>query len=114
VRVTNVLPACKNIGTTHITNGAYRLHPVEWSIGEAVGALAAHCAETGRTPQQVQADPRQVAALQRTLTGRLGLTLSWPQEVLAWSPVQDHVATEDTALAAAAPVAPVATVGDAR
>ena len=29
----------KNIGTTHITNGCYRLHPVEWSIGEAVGAL---------------------------------------------------------------------------
>ncbi|MGH9548145.1 MAG: FAD-dependent oxidoreductase, partial [Terriglobales bacterium] len=37
---TNVFPACKNIGTTHITNGAYRLHPVEWAIGEAQGALA--------------------------------------------------------------------------
>ncbi len=36
----NVLAANKNIGTTHITNGAYRLHPVEWSIGEAVGALS--------------------------------------------------------------------------
>jgi len=36
---TNVLPACKNIGTTHITNGAYRLHPVEWAIGEAQGTL---------------------------------------------------------------------------
>lgn len=34
---TNVYPACKNIGTTHITNGAYRLHPVEWAIGEAQG-----------------------------------------------------------------------------
>ena len=34
-------PACKNIGTTHITNGCYRLHPVEWNIGEAAGALAA-------------------------------------------------------------------------
>jgi FAD dependent oxidoreductase len=29
-RVENVLPACKNLGTTHITNGCYRLHPVEW------------------------------------------------------------------------------------
>ena len=29
VRTTNLLPAAKNIGTTHITNGAYRLHPVE-------------------------------------------------------------------------------------
>ena len=29
-RIENLLPACKNIGTTHITNGCYRLHPVEW------------------------------------------------------------------------------------
>lgn len=36
-RVQNIFPANKNIGTTHITNGCYRLHPVEWSIGEAVG-----------------------------------------------------------------------------
>ncbi len=43
-RVENLLPACKNIGTTHITNGCYRLHPVEWSIGEAVGELVAFCA----------------------------------------------------------------------
>ena len=39
----NLLAACKNIGTTHITNGCYRLHPVEWNIGEAAGALAAFC-----------------------------------------------------------------------
>src|SRR5262249_5740122 len=30
-RIENLLPACKNIGTTHITNGCYRLHPVEWN-----------------------------------------------------------------------------------
>ena len=42
-RVENLLPACKNIGTTHITNGCYRLHPVEWNIGEAAGVLAALC-----------------------------------------------------------------------
>ncbi len=40
-RMNNLLPANKNIGTTHITNGCYRLHPVEWSIGEAVGLLIA-------------------------------------------------------------------------
>src|SRR5690606_39469674 len=38
-RMENLLPANKNIGTTHVTNGCYRLHPVEWSIGEAVGLL---------------------------------------------------------------------------
>ena len=42
-RMNNLLPANKNIGTTHITNGCYRLHPVEWSIGEAVGCLTAFC-----------------------------------------------------------------------
>ena len=41
-------PACKNIGTTHITNGCYRLHPVEWNIGEAAGALAAFALDDGR------------------------------------------------------------------
>ena len=35
VRTDNLIPACKNIGTTRITSGAYRVHPVEWSIGEA-------------------------------------------------------------------------------
>ena len=35
VRLKNLLPACKNIGTTHLTNGAYRLHPIEWNIGES-------------------------------------------------------------------------------
>ncbi|MET7402537.1 FAD-dependent oxidoreductase, partial [Dactylosporangium sp. NPDC005572] len=29
-RMENLLPASKNLGTTHITNGCYRLHPVEW------------------------------------------------------------------------------------
>jgi hypothetical protein len=40
-QVRNLLPACKNIGTTHVTNGAYRLHPIEWAIGEAAGTFAA-------------------------------------------------------------------------
>src|SRR5262249_32265461 len=41
VRIKNVLAGAKNLGTTHITNGCYRLHPVEWNTGEAAGALAA-------------------------------------------------------------------------
>ncbi len=38
---TNYIAAGKNIGTTHITAGAYRVHPVEWAIGEAAGTAAA-------------------------------------------------------------------------
>jgi hypothetical protein len=42
-RVENLLAAGKCLGVTHVTNGCYRLHPVEWNVGEAAGALAAFC-----------------------------------------------------------------------
>ena len=48
VRVENLLPGGKNLGVTHITNGAFRLHPVEWNVGEAAGILAAFCLERKR------------------------------------------------------------------
>jgi hypothetical protein len=38
--VTNFLPAGKNIGVTHLTNGAFRLHPIEWNVGEAAAVIA--------------------------------------------------------------------------
>jgi hypothetical protein len=38
--LTNFLPASKNLGVTHLTNGAYRLHPIEWNIGEAAATVA--------------------------------------------------------------------------
>lgn len=41
----NFSVAGKGIGVTQISNGAYRLHPEEWSIGEAAGVLAAFCLE---------------------------------------------------------------------
>jgi hypothetical protein len=78
VRVRNLLPACKNLGVTHITNGCYRLHPVEWNIGEAAGALAAHCLDEGLEPSQVRAEPGRLAAFQDLLRG-LGVRLSWPR-----------------------------------
>src|SRR3712207_8972640 len=45
VRVNNLIAGCKNIGTTHVTNGCYRLHPVEWTIGEAAGRSEEHTSE---------------------------------------------------------------------
>jgi hypothetical protein len=36
----NFLPAGKNIGVTHLTNGAFRLHPIEWMVGEVAGTVA--------------------------------------------------------------------------
>ena len=77
IRMTNLLPAAKNIGTTHITNGCYRLHPVEWGIGEVAGALAAHCIATGRTPQQLCDDPDLVDEFQARLSAD-GVEIHWP------------------------------------
>ncbi len=79
-RVENLLPACKNIGTTHITNGCYRLHPVEWSIGEAVGELVAFCTAKKRVPRQVRKDAKLRADYQAQLT-KAGSDLEWPENI---------------------------------
>ncbi len=75
-RVENVLPACKNLGVTHITNGCYRLHPVEWNIGEAAGALAAFCLESGESPRGVR-NGKLLGDFQKRLQND-GIELDWP------------------------------------
>lgn len=77
VRVRNLLPACKNLGVTHITNGCYRLHPVEWNIGEAAGALAAFCLDRGVEPHQVREQPALLHDFQNLLRAQ-GVELEWP------------------------------------
>jgi len=77
VRVRNLLPACKNIGTTHLTNGCYRLHPVEWNIGEAAGLLAAFCLTEDLIPQQVRERDEHRDDFQGLLR-REGIELEWP------------------------------------
>lgn len=79
VRVENLLPAGKNMGTTHITNGCYRLHPVEWNVGEAAGALAVYCLERGLTPRQVRNTAAHRQDFQALLTVDLGFELAWPE-----------------------------------
>jgi len=76
-RLENLLPGGKNAGTTHITNGAFRLHPVEWNIGEVAGSLAAFCIEHGERPRAVHETPALLRNFQRTLT-RQGVELHWP------------------------------------
>ena len=63
VRVENVLPACKNLGVTAVTNGAFRVHPTEWNIGEAAGALAAYALERKLAPRQVRRNARHLEDL---------------------------------------------------
>lgn len=80
-RVENLLPACKNLGVTHITNGSYRLHPIEWNIGEAAGALAAYCIDKGLQPRQVRNDAGHLADFQSMLVKTLGFVLHWPEHL---------------------------------
>lgn len=77
-RVENLLPACKNLGVTHITNGCYRLHPVEWNIGEAAGALAAYCIDKKESPRGVRNDASKLADFQKHLESD-GFELDWPK-----------------------------------
>jgi hypothetical protein len=78
-RVENLLPACKNIGVTHLTNGCYRLHPIEWNIGESVGALAAFCTAQKKLPREVRDQPGLLADFQKLLQND-GVPLDWPKE----------------------------------
>jgi len=80
VRTRNLLPAAKNIGTTHLTNGAYRLHPVEWAVGEAAAVLAVFSLLTGATPQHVHARPELVRRLQLMLLDQR-IPLYWYDDV---------------------------------
>jgi hypothetical protein len=59
----NLPAAGRSIGTTHVTNGCYRLHPVEWGAGEAAGPL----------------QPR-LEEFQRCLQAR-GVQLHWPRDL---------------------------------
>ncbi len=77
-RVENLLPACKNLGVTHITNGCYRLHPVEWNIGESVGVLVAYCLARKRIPREVREKQTLLAGLQNTLRSD-GIEIAWPR-----------------------------------
>ena len=78
-RVTNLVAGCKNLGVTHITNGCYRLHTVEWNIGESAGAVAGFAVRKGVSPKQVRADATLLADFQKRLKDG-GVELEWPAD----------------------------------
>jgi hypothetical protein len=80
IRIENLIAAAKNIGTTHITNGCYRLHPVEWNLGEAAGALAAFALDRSAPPRGVCGRAELRGAFQRTLADE-GVPLVWLVDV---------------------------------
>ena len=79
-RIKNLIPASKNIGTTHVTNGCYRLHPVEWNIGEVAGILASESIAQATTPEHFYRDKNRLDDLQNTLVKR-GVEIRWPENL---------------------------------
>lgn len=87
----NLLCGNKNIATTHLSNGAYRLHPVEWQIGAAAAATAVQCLRERISPRQLWADSRAVVRLQQRLLAA-GQPIAWmlgvPDEDPCWGTAQ--------------------------
>ena len=77
VRINNLLPACKNIGTTHVTNGCYRLHPVEWNMGESAGSLVAFALRKNVQPRAIRANSKLLQAFQDWIRAQ-GIETHWP------------------------------------
>ena len=80
VRISNLIAASKNIGTTHISNGCYRLHPVEWNIGESAGVLAAFSIQRAIAPRTLLEEDSLLQSFQATLLTD-GIPLAWLVDV---------------------------------
>lgn len=74
---TNLIAAGKCLGVSHIANGCTRLHPVEWTVGEAAGALAAWCLSRDVAPAAVHAQRDPLREFQQDLIND-GFELAWP------------------------------------
>ncbi|ERJ13656.1 FAD-dependent oxidoreductase [Haloplasma contractile] len=79
VKTKNLIPACKNIGTTHLTNGCFRLHPVEWNIGEVAGYLASYAIDNNLSLIQIRNNHNHLEAFQALLVEN-GIELHWPKD----------------------------------
>jgi hypothetical protein len=53
---------------THLTNGAFRLHPIEWNIGESAAVIASLALATGTLPDAARVQPE---------LARIGVPLVW-------------------------------------
>lgn len=78
-RIENLIPANKNIGTTHITNGCYRLHPVEWNIGESAGLLIAYALNKKVSPRAVR-ERKELLDEFQDLVRSQGIETHWPKQ----------------------------------
>ena len=75
--LTNFAAAGKGIGVSQVANGAYRMHPSEWVIGEAAGELAAFCLAKNVRPQL---SGKMLLEYQRQLVST-GMPLFWFEDM---------------------------------
>lgn len=80
INTDGLILSAKSIGTTHITNAAYRMHPVEWAIGEAGGYLAALAVNAGVEVRDIATNETLKRKLQGTLT-RNGIPIFWFDDI---------------------------------
>jgi hypothetical protein len=76
-RLENLLPGGRNLGVSCIASGAYRVHHVEWGVGEAAGSLAAFCLERKVSPRGVLHRNSLLLEFQSYLR-KQGIQLEWP------------------------------------
>ena len=78
-KMTNLIPACKNISATHLSGGCYRLHPVEWNVGEVAGMLAMFALQEGVSTAAVRNDPALFQKFAALLEAN-GIQRYWKEE----------------------------------
>ncbi len=76
INTDNMILSAKSIGTTHLTNSVYRMHAVEWAIGEAGGHLAAFILNEGVDVLSIATDKRLIYKFQGLLA-RHQIPLFW-------------------------------------
>ena len=64
---------------THLTNGCYRLHPVEWGIGEAAGSLGVTLAASGDPVQAFGTVSSKVDAFCESGLRQQGVETAWQE-----------------------------------
>jgi hypothetical protein len=72
--------SAKSLGTTHITNAAYRMHPMEWAIGEASGFLAVFAVWTGLEPRVLATTEQHIRKIQGFMA-RNGIPIFWFDDI---------------------------------
>ena len=80
INTDNLILSAKSIGTTHLSNSVYRMHAVEWAIGEAGGHLAAFALNEGVNVRNIATDKRLTYKFQGLLA-RHQIPLFWYNDI---------------------------------